>query len=104
MPDFTKREKSDTSGYGAVRTPEALGSLFRVARKRQGLTLHDVHSASGLSMRFLSEFERGKPNVSLAKVLTALQILGLECLVLSRHDAARLLNGPIGGTRDGQNG
>ncbi|TGG93461.1 transcriptional regulator [Natronospirillum operosum] len=88
---FTNREKNGLPAYGAVRSPAALGQLFRAARKEQGMTLHDVHAASGLSMRFLSEFERGKPNVSLAKVMTALQILGLECLIFSRRDASRLL-------------
>jgi transcriptional regulator with XRE-family HTH domain len=42
------------------------------------LTLDQVYSASGLSTRFLSEFERGKPNASLGRVMDALQALGLE--------------------------
>ena len=91
MAKITNREKSVAPDYGAVRSPEQLGQLFRATRKAEGMTLHDVHAASGLSMRFLSEFERGKPNVSLAKVMAALQILGLECLVFSRRDASRLL-------------
>lgn len=91
MAKITNRDNSETPEYGSVRSPEQLGRLFRAARKAEGLTLHDVHAASGLSMRFLSEFERGKPNVSLAKVMAALQVLGLECLVFNRRDASQLL-------------
>lgn len=91
MPKITNRDNSSPPDYGAIRSPSALGALFRAARRSQGMTLHDVHSASGLSMRFLSEFERGKPNVSLAKVLAALQVLGLECLIFNRRDASQLL-------------
>lgn len=74
-----------------VRSPEALGRLARRERKRQGLTLDGVYSATGLTTRFLSEFERGKPNASLARVMGALQALGLEMLVLPRGDAERLM-------------
>ncbi|OGT35331.1 MAG: hypothetical protein A2W28_03465 [Gammaproteobacteria bacterium RBG_16_51_14] len=68
-----------------------MGQLVRQERKRQDLTMDEVYSASGLTTRFLSEFERGKPNASLGRVMDALQALGLEMLVLPRGDAERLL-------------
>lgn len=91
MAEFTNREKLRRPSFGVLPSPESLGRLFREERKRQGLTLKDLYAVSGLSLRFLSEFERGKPNVSLSRVLLALQTLGLELLLLPREEAARLL-------------
>lgn len=83
--------KQPGSPYGPVRTTEALGSLAKAERKRQDLTLEQLYSLSGLSTRFLSQFERGKPNASLCRVMAALQMLGLEMVVLPRGEAAQLL-------------
>ena len=90
-PRVPSREKSDAPRLAGVRSPEALGRLVRRERKRQGLTLDTVYSTTGLSTRFLSEFERGKPNASLGRVIQALQALGLEMMVLPRGDAERLM-------------
>lgn len=87
----TNREKSTPPSYGRVCSPEALRRLTREERRRQGLTLEKVYSASGLTTRFLSEFERGKPNVSIGRVMETLQALGLEMVVLPRGEAERLL-------------
>ena len=83
--------KQSKPPYGQVRTTEALGSLARQERKRQSLTLEQLYSVSGLSTRFLSQFERGKPNASLCRAMAALQLLGLEMVVLPRGEAAQLL-------------
>ncbi len=88
---ITNREKSISPPYGRIRSPKALGQLARQERKRQRLTLDEVYSVSGLTTRFLSEFERGKPNASLGRVLDTLQALGLEVLVMPRGEAERLL-------------
>ena len=85
------QKKSLQLPYGRVRSPQAMGQLVRLERKRQDLTLDKVYSASGLTTRFLSEFERGKPNASLGRVMDALQVLGLELLILPRGEAERLL-------------
>jgi transcriptional regulator with XRE-family HTH domain len=77
--------------FGRVITPSELGALFRKERKRRGLTLADVHDATGLSTRFLSEFERGKDNASLGRALRALTSLGLELLVFPRAKSRLLL-------------
>lgn len=92
MPSrITNQDKSAAHRRGRVRSPAELGSLVRNERKRQKLTLDEVYSASGLTTRFLSEFERGKPNASLGRVMDALQALGLEMIVLPRGEAERLL-------------
>jgi len=97
---ITNREKSPLPFYGRVRTPEALGQLARQERKHQGLTLDEVYSTSGLTTRFLSEFERGKPNASVGRVMDALQVLGLEMLVVPRGEAERLMATRGSGTDD----
>lgn len=89
--DKTRESKPMDIGFGPQRTPEALGSLFRTERKRRDMTLYQVHATSGLSMRFLSEFERGKPNVSLVKVMQALQAMGLELMIFPRREAGSLM-------------
>jgi len=88
----TKQQNStEKPAYGRVRTPAELGELARQERKCQDLTLDKVYSATGLTTRFLSEFERGKPNASIGRVMDAMQSLGLELLVLPRAEAERLL-------------
>ena len=77
--------------YGRVRTPGEVGDLCRQERARRGLTLADVYEATGLTTRFMSEFERGKENASIGRVLRALENLGLDVIVLPRSDADRVL-------------
>jgi HTH-type transcriptional regulator/antitoxin HipB len=67
--------------YGRTQTTEELGKLARAHRKTRHLTLDTVSGLSNLSIRFLSEFERGKPTAEIGKVLKALKILGLEVIV-----------------------
>lgn len=88
---ITNRDKLSLPAYGRVRSPAALGNIARAERRHQGLTLDRMYSLSGLTTRFLSEFERGKPNASINRIMHALQALGLEMLVLPRGEAERLL-------------
>lgn len=75
-----------------IPDPAALGALVRRVRREQGLTLEALYEVSGLTTRFLSEFERGKANVSLGRAMDALAALGLTMLVLPREQAERLLS------------
>jgi HTH-type transcriptional regulator / antitoxin HipB len=68
-----------------------MGALCRQERSRRGRTLADIYETTGLSTRFLSEFERGKQHVSLTRVLRTLESLGLDVIVLPREEAERLL-------------
>jgi len=82
---------NDVPRYGRVRTATQLGQLYRQERRRRGLTLENVYDGTSLSTRFLSEFERGKENASLGRVLRALEGLGLDVLVLPREQTERML-------------
>lgn len=70
--------------YGTVQTVEELGRLARTHRKHRHLTLETVSGLGNLSMRFLSEFERGKETAEIGKVLKALRTLGLEVIIRPR--------------------
>ncbi len=84
------RIHSASPKYGRVRTSLEVGELAREERRRQGLTLETFYQSSGITTRFMSEFERGKPSV--ARILEVLQMLGLDVLVVPRGEAEALLN------------
>jgi len=67
-----------------IVTTKELGKLIRLTRKDQHLTLEKVSIISNLSMRFLSELERGKETAELGKVLKTLSQLGLEIIIQPR--------------------
>jgi len=46
-----------------------LGDSVRRRRREQGLTLSDLAARSGLSARFLSDLERGRGNISIARLM-----------------------------------
>ena len=74
--------------YSLIQTTEELGQLVRAHRKQRGLTLETVAGLGNLSVRFLSEFERGKETAEISKVLKALRTLGLEVVVRPRGQTA----------------
>ncbi len=81
--------------YGALNDIKAIGALARHHRKEQKATLNTVQEISGLSLRFLSDFERGN-NSQIGKVLTALSTYGLDVFVSPgsyRLSKADLING-----------
>ena len=59
--------------------------MVRAHRKDRSLNLETVSAIGGFSMRFLSEFERGKDTVELGKAMAALAALGLEMVVEPRQ-------------------
>jgi HTH-type transcriptional regulator/antitoxin HipB len=64
--------------------PSEVGTIareIREARHRHGLTQAQLAGLSGTGLRFISELERGKPNVALNKVLAVLAVLGLHVRV-----------------------
>lgn len=67
-----------------VKTTRELGQIIRTFRKDHHLTLEKVSGLSNLSMRFLSELERGKETAEIGKVLDILNKLGLEVIVQPR--------------------
>lgn len=70
--------------FGQIKTAHELGRLIRSFRKNNNITLEKVSGLSNLSMRFLSELERGKETAELGKALQVLNTLGLEIIIQPR--------------------
>jgi len=56
----------------------ALGDLVRASRLAQRLTRDDVAIATGLSPKFITHIEAGKPTAQIGKVLHLLGELGIR--------------------------
>jgi len=67
-----------------VKDTFEIGSILRKKRKSQGLTLEQVSHLCGLSVRFISEVERGKPTAEIGKVLFLLNSVGVDVFVNAR--------------------
>lgn len=61
-----------------VTDASTVGTAIRQARRAHGLTQSQLAGLAGTGLRFVSELERGKPNVSLDKMLAVLAVLGLR--------------------------
>ena len=55
-----------------------LGRRLREARRACGLSLAQLSERTGLSLRFLSEVERGKSGASVGRVLRVAEAVGLD--------------------------
>jgi transcriptional regulator with XRE-family HTH domain len=86
--------------YGPLSSPRQLGQTSRGVRKEQQLTLEQLSGASGLGMRFVSEFERGKTTAELGKALEALEALGLDVYLAPRSMRARIAHLNAGDSDD----
>ena len=60
---------------------DQLGRAIRRERKALGLTQADLAAASGVSLRFLSELERGRASAGVGRVLRVLNMLGLDLVL-----------------------
>jgi len=67
-----------------VKDTFEIGRILRQKRKSQGLTLEQVAQHCGLSIRFISEVERGKPTAEIGKVLYLLGAVGVDLFVNTR--------------------
>lgn len=65
---------------------QELGTLARKTRKAQGLSQEQLSAASGIGIRFIREFEQGKQSCQIGKVLTVLQMLGLDLCAAMRGE------------------
>ena len=72
--------------YGSVRSVQELGELLRLHRKSRGRTLERLSGVGNVGVRFLSELERGKETAEIGKAFRALQLLGLEVVVVPRNE------------------
>ncbi len=66
-----------------IHSAAELGSAIRAERKALGLTQSDLAAACGLSLRFVSELERGRASAGIGRVLHVLKMLGLELMLES---------------------
>lgn len=77
----TGLSRSGQLAYG-ILDPTSLGIRIRECRRRHGITQTQLAGLSGTGLRFVSELERGKPSVSLNKVLAVLGALGLKLQIV----------------------
>jgi|GEM_PF-1823929 len=69
-----------------VDSPEALGQVLRAARRRRGLTQHELAETLGASRDWVNRVERGgAPRAELLLVLRALASVGLTLSVEDGH-------------------
>lgn len=64
----------------AITSPKELGELLRKKRKAQGLTQGRVAEYCGVSVKFISEVERGKETAEIGKVLYLLNTIGIDLI------------------------
>jgi len=91
---YPKNALSIQSPYGVFTDIESIGAVARHHRKDQKATLDTVSELSDLSLRFLSDFERGN-NSQVGKALAALKTYGLEVTIAPKNyrlSKADLLN------------
>jgi len=70
--------KIDHKNSTRIRAVEDLGAMVRTARQEMGLTQEAGALLAGVGPRFLSELERGKSTVQLAKALQVARAFGIR--------------------------
>lgn len=70
---------SSRTGISAAEPP--IGEIVRAHRRAAGLNQAGLAGLAGTGTRFISELERGKPNIALDKLLAVLAVLGLRIRV-----------------------
>ena len=65
---------------GKLQKTTDLGVMVMTVRKRHNLTQVQLASRLGVSQRYLSELETGKPKVLNSKLLEALNLMGIELI------------------------
>lgn len=81
---YPKNALGIQSPYGAFTDIKAIGAIARLHRKNQKATLETAKELSDLSLRFLSDFERGN-NSQIGKALDALNTYGLEVAIAPKN-------------------
>ena len=67
-----------------VKDASDLGALIRLRRKQLGLTQQELADASGCSIMYVSNLERGKETAELGIALRIVNLLGLDLLAVDR--------------------
>ena len=67
-----------------ITDSKILGQEIRARRKELGYTQAYLSEATGFSVTFISDVERGKPTAEIEKIIRLINILGLDLLVEKR--------------------
>lgn len=73
-----------------VHNPSELGRLASQIRSELGLRQSDVHAHTKLATRFIGEVENGKETAQIGKVMDMLESLGLELVIKSKSETAKV--------------
>lgn len=65
-----------------------VGRVVRARRAELGLRQDELADLAGVSTRFISSLEAGKPTVQLDRVTAVLEVLGLELAVVPRRSGS----------------
>lgn len=67
-----------TDAWAPVRTPEDLGRFLARVRQDRGLTQEELAEELGVSRRYVSEIENGKPGLYTERLFQMLRLLGVR--------------------------
>jgi len=70
---------------GIARTPGDLGEVVRTVRLSHGLSQDELAAQLGVTQRYLSELERGRPKILDERYLGVLARLGITVLYETRE-------------------
>ena len=73
-----------------VHNPSELGRLASQTRSELGLRQSDLHAYTKLATRFIGEVEHGKETAQIGKVIDMLESLGLEFVIRSKSEEAKV--------------
>ena len=73
-----------------IHNPSELGRLASQTRSELGLRQSDVHAHTRLATRFIGEVEHGKETAQIGKVMDMLESLGLELVIRSKSEEAKV--------------
>lgn len=73
-----------------IHNPSELGRLASQTRLELGLRQSDVHAHTMLATRFIGEVEHGKETAQIGKVMNMLESLGLELVIRSISEEAKV--------------
>ena len=69
-----------------VPSAAAFGAAIRQRRREKSLTQTELAELCGVSLRFVSELERGRASASIGRALLLAQRLGLDPVLLRREE------------------
>jgi HTH-type transcriptional regulator / antitoxin HipB len=61
-----------------VNSPDELGTALREFRMRRGMTQRELAAELGVSQRYISELEQGKPGVFTTRLFGVFRILAIR--------------------------